>query len=77
VAAHLAEFRSVITEAGQGVVSFRCAPELEPAHRLVSALDAAMILLNPVVETTIGPMAYSFAEFGSGSPLDSCLARSS
>jgi hypothetical protein len=30
---------------------------------LVSALDAAMILLNPVVEIAIGAMAHTFAEF--------------
>jgi hypothetical protein len=35
---------------------------------LVQALDAAMILLNPVVEITIGPMAHSFAEFGPDRP---------
>jgi hypothetical protein len=37
---------------------------LEPAHGLVSALDAAMILLNPVVELALGPKARTFTEFG-------------
>jgi hypothetical protein len=31
---------------------------------LVSALDAAMILLNPVVELALGPKARTFTEFG-------------
>jgi putative transposase len=31
---------------------------------LVSALDAAVILLNPIIEIAIGPMPHSFAEFG-------------
>ena len=30
---------------------------LEPAHGLVSAFDAAVILLQPVVEVAAGPMA--------------------
>ena len=37
---------------------------LEPAHWLVSAFDTAMILLELVVEITIGPMAHALAEFG-------------
>jgi hypothetical protein len=47
---------------------------LEPAHGLISALDAAMILLNAVVEIAIGPMARSFAEFGPN-PLSRVLGR--
>jgi hypothetical protein len=35
---------------------------------LVSALDAAMILLNPVVEIAVGSMAHTFAEFGLDRP---------
>jgi hypothetical protein len=41
---------------------------LEPAHGLVLALDAAMILLNPVVEIAVGSMAHTFAEFGLDRP---------
>src|SRR6185437_14549376 len=42
--------------------------DFEPSHRLVSALDAAMIVLNPVVEITAGPMARAVAEFGLDRP---------
>jgi hypothetical protein len=31
---------------------------------LVSALDASVILLNPIIEITIGTVPRSFAEFG-------------
>jgi hypothetical protein len=41
---------------------------LEPAHRLISTLDAAMILLDPVVQILVGPMVHSFAEFSPDRP---------
>jgi len=34
----------------------------------VSAFDAAMILFDPVVEVTIGPMAHTLAELSPGRP---------
>src|SRR5208282_5420719 len=49
----------------QGVI---IASEFTAAHRLISTLDAAMILLNPIVEISIGPVAHSFAEFGPDCP---------
>jgi hypothetical protein len=41
---------------------------LEPAHWLVSAVDTAMILFDPVVEITIGSMEHTLAEFGPDRP---------
>lgn len=34
----------------------------EPTHRSISALDPAMILLNPVVEILAGPMLHVIAQ---------------
>ena len=41
---------------------------LEPKHRLVSALDATMILLDPIIEVAIGLMPYFVAEFSPDRP---------
>jgi len=56
------------TEPGSGRIA------LEPAHWLVSAFDAAMILFDPVVEILIGSMAHTLAEFGPD-PLPRVLGR--
>src|ERR1700743_2938092 len=58
----VAEFVVASTKPGSGLAA------LEPSHWLVSALDAAMILLNPVVEIAAGPMARTVAEFGLDRP---------
>src|ERR1700730_14301256 len=37
---------------------------LEAAHRFVSALDPAMILLDPIVQILVGPVFHSAFQFG-------------
>jgi len=58
----VAEFVVASTKPGSRLAA------LESAHRLVSTLDAAMVLLNPVVEIAAGPMARTVAEFGLDRP---------
>jgi hypothetical protein len=48
---------------------------LEPTHRTVSAFDAAMILLQSVVEILAVAMPHTFAQRGPDRPLDSCRAH--
>ena len=58
----IAEFIVASTEPG------RRPGTLEPAHGLVSAFDATVILLQPVVEIAARAMAYVSAQFSSDRP---------
>src|SRR3954466_4342886 len=37
---------------------------LEPAYRSVSSFDPAMVLLDPIVQISVGPVFHSVVQFG-------------
>ena len=51
------EFVVTLTEAGSGVMA------LKAAHRSVSTLDPAMVLLDPIIQVLVGAMFHAFVQF--------------
>ena len=49
--------------AANGLIGIKSSELLEPAHRIVAAFDAPVILLQDVVLVLAGPVLHGLAEF--------------